>query len=43
MVRNYIKKIDVSFEHVSTTMIVVDSRTKGYTTNILRICSPYRT
>lgn len=36
MVRDYVKKQDVSFEHVSTTLMIVDPMTKGLPANIFK-------
>ncbi|XP_070010026.1 secreted RxLR effector protein 161-like [Nicotiana sylvestris] len=36
MVRDYVKKQDVNFEHVSTTLMIVDPMTKGLPANIFK-------
>ncbi|XP_070005614.1 secreted RxLR effector protein 161-like [Nicotiana tabacum] len=36
MVRDYVKKQDVNFEHVSTTLMIADPMTKGLPTNIFK-------
>nr|XP_033511266.1 secreted RxLR effector protein 161-like [Nicotiana tomentosiformis] len=36
MVRDYVKKQDVCFEHVSTTLMIVDPMTKGLPANIFK-------
>ena len=36
MVRDHVKKQDVSFEHVSTTLMIVDPMTKGLPANVFK-------
>ncbi|XP_075088456.1 secreted RxLR effector protein 161-like [Nicotiana tabacum] len=36
MVRDYVKKQDVNFEHVSTTLMIADPMTKGLPANIFK-------
>ncbi|XP_033516008.1 secreted RxLR effector protein 161-like [Nicotiana tomentosiformis] len=36
MIRDYVKKQDVSFEHVSTTLMIVDPITKGLPANVFK-------
>ncbi|XP_075111825.1 secreted RxLR effector protein 161-like [Nicotiana tabacum] len=36
MVRDYVKKLDVNFEHVSTTLMIADPMTKGLPANIFK-------